>query len=75
MPISSTLGATIVASQSANGVRCVDISAIPEQPDPLLALGYANGRVTLSSLKQNYDPLGLVGREFGKHVEEIHWSI
>ncbi|CAH2048926.1 unnamed protein product, partial [Iphiclides podalirius] len=64
MQISSTRGATVVASQSASGVRCVDISAIADQPDPLLALGHASGRVTLASLKQTYDPLGLVGREF-----------
>ncbi|XP_073956943.1 LOW QUALITY PROTEIN: GATOR complex protein mio [Choristoneura fumiferana] len=62
--ISSTRGATVVASQSASGVRCVDISAIAEQPDPLLALGHSNGRVSLTSLKQTYDPLGLVGRDF-----------
>lgn len=65
--ISSTRGATVVASQSASGVRCVDISAIADHPDPLLALGHASGRVTLASLKQTYDPLGLVGREFGKY--------
>ncbi|XP_072949683.1 GATOR2 complex protein MIOS [Epargyreus clarus] len=61
--ISSTRGATVVASQSASGVRCVDICAIADQPDPLLALGHASGKVTLASLKQTYDPLGLVGRE------------
>ncbi|XP_060803426.1 GATOR complex protein MIOS [Amyelois transitella] len=62
--ISSTRGAIVVASQSASSVRCVDISAIPDQPEPLLALGHTNGRVSLTSLKQTYDPLGLVGREF-----------
>ncbi|CAG5045575.1 unnamed protein product [Parnassius apollo] len=63
--ISSTRGAIVVASQSASGVCCVDISAMVDQPDPLLALGHATGKVTLTSLKQTYDPLGLVGREFG----------
>ncbi|CAK1551406.1 unnamed protein product [Leptosia nina] len=62
--LSSTRGATVVASQSGNGVRCVDISAISDHPDPILALGYESGRVSLTSLKQAYDPLGLVGREF-----------
>ncbi|XP_047532959.1 GATOR complex protein MIOS-B [Vanessa atalanta] len=62
--LSSTQGATVVASQSGSGVRCVDISAIADHPDPLLALGHNSGRVTLTSLKQTYDPLGLVGREF-----------
>ncbi|CAH2095812.1 unnamed protein product [Euphydryas editha] len=62
--LSSSRGATVVASQSASGVRCVDISSIVDHPDPLLALGHASGRVTLTSLKQTYDPLGLVGREF-----------
>ncbi|XP_045773378.1 GATOR complex protein MIOS-B isoform X2 [Maniola jurtina] len=62
--LSSTRGAVVVASQSGSGVRCVDVSAIAEHPDPLLALGHASGRVTLTSLKQTYDPLGLVGREF-----------
>ncbi|XP_026314034.1 GATOR complex protein MIOS-like [Hyposmocoma kahamanoa] len=62
--MSPVRGATVLSSQSAGGVRCVDISAIPEQPDPLLALGYANGKVVLSNLKQTYDPLGLAGREF-----------
>ncbi|VVD05393.1 unnamed protein product, partial [Leptidea sinapis] len=62
--LSSTRGAYVVASLSASGVRCVDVSAISEQPDPLLALGHVNGRVSLTSLKQAYDPLGLAGREF-----------
>lgn len=56
----------MVASQSATGVRCVDVSALPDQPDPLLALGYASGKVALATLKQTYDPLGLAGREFGE---------
>ncbi|XP_035440073.2 GATOR complex protein MIOS [Spodoptera frugiperda] len=77
-PISSTRGATVLASQSASGVRCVDISAIPEQPEPLLALGYANGRVALTTLKQTYDPLGLVGREFtprySRLCNSVSWS-
>ncbi|XP_013170090.1 PREDICTED: WD repeat-containing protein mio-B [Papilio xuthus] len=76
--ISSTRGATVVASQSASGVRCVDISAIADHPDPLLALGHASGRVTLASLKQTYDPLGLVGREFvpkyGRPCNGLSWS-
>lgn len=55
-----------MASQSANGVRCIDISAMPEQPEPLLALGYASGKVSLATLKQTYDPIGLVGREFSE---------
>ncbi|CAH2229660.1 jg4589, partial [Pararge aegeria aegeria] len=62
--LSSTRGAVVIASQSASGVRCVDISAIADHPDPLLALGHVSGKVTLTSLKQTYDPLGLVGREF-----------
>ncbi|XP_041979444.1 GATOR complex protein MIOS [Aricia agestis] len=62
-PLSATSGATVIASQSANGVRCVDISAIPEA-DPILALGHASGKITLTCPKQNYDPLGLVGKEF-----------
>ncbi|XP_022838047.1 GATOR complex protein MIOS [Spodoptera litura] len=77
-PVSSTRGATVLASQSASGVRCVDISAIPEQPEPLLALGYANGRVALTTLKQTYDPLGLVGREFSPRYprlcNSVSWS-
>ncbi|KAJ0176372.1 hypothetical protein K1T71_007551 [Dendrolimus kikuchii] len=77
-PISPTKGATVVASQSASGVRCVDISAISEQPEPLLALGYASGKVTLTTLKQTYDPLGLVGREFvprfPRLCNSVSWS-
>ncbi|XP_075977866.1 GATOR complex protein mio [Anticarsia gemmatalis] len=77
-PISSTRGATVLASQSASGVRCADISAIPEQPEPLLALGYSTGRVALTTLKQTYDPLGLVGREFSpRHprlCNSVSWS-
>lgn len=77
-PISSTRGATVLASQSASGVSCVDISAIPEQPEPLLALGYASGRVALTTLKQTYDPLGLVGREFTcrypRLCNSVSWS-
>lgn len=61
-----TRGATVVASQSASGVRCVDISAVVEHPDPLLALGHGSGRVLLTSFKQAYDSLGLVGKEFGR---------
>ncbi|CAG9786998.1 unnamed protein product [Diatraea saccharalis] len=76
--ISSIRGATVIASQSANGVRSVDISAIPEQPEPLLALGHANGRVSLASLKQAYDPLGIVGREFNPRYprlcNSVSWS-
>lgn len=67
--ISAHHGATVVASQSGNGVRCVDISSITDQPDPLLALGHASGKITLNSLKQTYDPLGLVGREFGMIIK------
>ncbi|XP_028039726.1 GATOR complex protein MIOS [Bombyx mandarina] len=74
-PISSTYGATVVASQSASGVRCVDISAEPEQPEPLLALGYASGRVSLTTLKQTYDPLGLVGREFAPRYQRLCNSV
>ncbi|XP_026738922.1 GATOR complex protein MIOS isoform X1 [Trichoplusia ni] len=77
-PISPTRGATVLASQSASGVRCVDISAIPEQPEPLLALGYASGKVALTTLKQTYDPLGLVGREFSPRYprlcNSVSWS-
>ncbi|KAI5637277.1 GATOR complex protein MIOS [Phthorimaea operculella] len=76
--ISPTRGATVVASQSASGVRCVEISAIAEQPDPLLALGHANGKVTLATLKQTYDPLGLSGREFvpkyTRPCNSVSWS-
>ncbi|KAJ8731079.1 hypothetical protein PYW07_004243 [Mythimna separata] len=74
-PISSTRGATVLASQSASGVRCVDVSAIPEQPEPLLALGYASGRVALTTLKQTYDPLGLVGREFSPRYPRLCNSV
>ncbi|XP_037294415.1 GATOR complex protein MIOS isoform X1 [Manduca sexta] len=74
-PISSTRGATIIASQSASGVRCVDISAIPEQPEPLLALGYTSGKVALTTLKQTYDPLGLVGREFTSRYQRLCNSV
>ncbi|CAH4028135.1 GATOR complex protein MIOS [Pieris brassicae] len=76
--ISSTRGATVVASQSGNGVRCVDISAISDQPDPILALGLESGRVTLTSLKQAYDPLGLIGKEFAarypRACNSVAWS-
>ncbi|XP_052753330.1 GATOR complex protein MIOS-B isoform X3 [Galleria mellonella] len=76
--ISANRGATVVASQSASTVRCVDISAITEQPEPLVALGHNNGRVTLSTLKQTYDPLGLVGREFvpryPRLCNSVSWS-
>ncbi|XP_049873651.1 GATOR complex protein MIOS [Pectinophora gossypiella] len=76
--ISPTRGATVVASQSASGVRCVDICAITEQPDPLLALGHSNGKVTLATLKQTYDPLGLAGREFvpryTRPCNSVSWS-
>ncbi|CAH0715223.1 unnamed protein product, partial [Brenthis ino] len=76
--LSSQSGAIVVASQSGSGVRCVDISAIVDQPDPLLALGHASGKVTLTSLKQTYDPLGLVGREFvakfPRPCNSISWS-
>ncbi|CAG4982501.1 unnamed protein product [Colias eurytheme] len=77
-PISSTRGAVVVATHNANGVRCVDVSAIADQPDPILALGHANGKILLTSLKQAYDPLGLVGREFSarypRACNTLAWS-
>ncbi|KAL0882791.1 hypothetical protein ABMA27_016339 [Loxostege sticticalis] len=74
--ISANRGATVLASQSANGVRCVDVSAVAEQPEPLLALGHASGRVTLTALKQALvDPLGLVGREFNPRYSRLCNSV
>ncbi|KAL4706071.1 hypothetical protein ACJJTC_001669 [Scirpophaga incertulas] len=76
--ISPTRGATVIASQSANNVRCIDVSAIPDLPEPLLALGHSNGRVSLATLKQAYDPLGLVGRDFNTRYprlcNSLSWS-
>nr|XP_032517261.1 LOW QUALITY PROTEIN: GATOR complex protein MIOS-B [Danaus plexippus plexippus] len=73
-----TRGATVVASQSASGVRCVDISAVVEHPDPLLALGHGSGRVLLTSFKQAYDSLGLVGKEFvpryPRQCNSVSWN-
>ncbi|XP_063825990.1 GATOR2 complex protein MIOS [Ostrinia nubilalis] len=73
--ISGNRGATVIASQSANGVRCVDVSAAPEQAEPLLALGHASGRVSLTALKQTLDPLGLVGREFNPRYSRLCNSV
>lgn len=61
--------AHLLATNTSNHyVKCIDI--YPEQePDILLAVGHANGKVVLSTFGPTaYDSLGLTGREFGKSL-------
>lgn len=49
-------------------VKCVDIYPQPE-PDILLAVGQANGKVVLTSFGPSaYDAIGLNGLELGMHL-------
>ncbi|KAG7308333.1 hypothetical protein JYU34_005527 [Plutella xylostella] len=76
--ISPSSGATVLASQSAGGVRCVDFSWISGLADPLLALGHTNGQVSLTSLGQNTEQNDLVGKEFlpryPRLCNSVSWS-
>lgn len=45
----------------------MDICGEDGLPEPLLALGYATGAVSLTSLGQNVDGMPLTGKEFGTY--------
>lgn len=60
--------AQAVVSQTSWGVRCMDVCADPNLSEPLLALGYSNGKVLLSNLGQNLDSGRLNGKEYCKYI-------
>lgn len=67
--ISETSVAHLLATSSNHHyVKCVDICPQPE-PDILLAVGQANGKVVLTTFGQTaFDSLGLAGLELGIYV-------
>lgn len=67
--------AQVVVSQSGRGVRCVDACGDPTLAEPLLALGHNSGKVTLTSLGQNIDSVGLAGREFSSGNQRVCNSV
>lgn len=69
LKISDHTVAHLLATNTSNHyVKCIDI--YPEQePDILLAIGQANGKVVLSTFGPTaYDSLGFTGKEFGESL-------
>lgn len=68
LKLSPTTGAHLLATNSNHHyVKCIDIYPKSES-DLLLAIGQANGRVTLSTFGPSiYDTQGLTGKDLGKH--------
>lgn len=69
LKISDHSVAHLLATNTSNHyIKCIDI--YPEQePDILLAIGQANGKVVLSTFGPTaYDSLGFTGKEFGKSL-------
>jgi hypothetical protein len=64
--ISDATAANLLATNSNHHyVKCVDIYPQPE-PDILLAIGQANGKVVLTTFGPTaFDALGLTGKELG----------
>jgi hypothetical protein len=64
--VSDTTVANLLAINSNHHyVKCVDIYPQPE-PDILLAIGQANGKVVLTTFGPTaFDALGLTGKELG----------
>nr|CAD7607014.1 unnamed protein product [Timema genevievae] len=64
--LSSATGANLLATNTSHQyVKCVDIYPQPE-PDILLAIGQANGKVVLTTFGPTaFDTLGLAGKELG----------
>lgn len=67
LKLSTTTGANLLATNSNHHyVKCIDIYPKSES-DLLLAIGQANGRVTLSTFGPSvYDTQGLTGKDLGK---------
>lgn len=65
--VSDTTVAHLLATNTSHHyVKCVDIYPVPE-PDILLAVGQANGKVVLTTFGPTaFDSLGLAGKELGK---------
>ena len=56
----------LATNTSHHYVKCIDIYPLPE-PDILLAVGQANGKVVLTTFGPTaFDSLGLTGKELGK---------
>nr|CAD7572092.1 unnamed protein product [Timema californicum] len=68
--LSSATGASLLATNTSHQyVKCVDIYPQPE-PDILLAIGQANGKVVLTTFGPTaFDTLGLAGKELGWYAE------
>ncbi|XP_014229294.1 GATOR complex protein MIOS-B [Trichogramma pretiosum] len=69
----STVAHLLATNSSHNYVKCIDIYPIAE-PDILLAVGQANGRVVLTTFGPTaYDSLGLTGKELiPKHARQCN---
>lgn len=68
LKLSGTTGAHLLATNSNHHyVKCIDIYPKSES-DLLLAIGQANGRVTLSTFGPSiYDTQGLTGKDLGEN--------
>lgn len=62
----TTIAHLLATNTSNNYVKCVDIYPLPE-PDVLLAVGQANGKVVLTTFGPSiFDSNGLTGKELGE---------
>ncbi|CAH0380485.1 unnamed protein product [Bemisia tabaci] len=62
----NTVAHLLASNSNHHYVKCVDIYPHP-QPDVLLAIGQANGKVVLTSFGSSvFDNMGLTGIEIGK---------
>ncbi|KAJ8676074.1 hypothetical protein QAD02_011860 [Eretmocerus hayati] len=72
--VSDTTIVQLLATNSSNYyIKCIDIYPSPE-PDVLLAVGQANGKVLLTTFgPSTFDSLGLTGKEFvPKHARQCN---
>ncbi|XP_012282534.1 GATOR complex protein MIOS-B [Orussus abietinus] len=69
----STVAHLLATNTSHHYVKCIDIYPQPE-PDILLAVGQANGKVVLTTFGPTaFDSLGLTGKEFApKHARQCN---
>nr|CAD7262749.1 unnamed protein product [Timema shepardi] len=77
--LSSATGASLLATNTSHQyVKCVDIYPQPE-PDILLAIGQANGKVVLTTFGPTaFDTLGLAGKELvpshARQCNTVAWN-
>jgi len=72
LQLSDTSYAQLLATNSSlHYVKCVDVYP-HQEPDVLLAIGQANGKVVLTTFGPSaFDCLGLAGKELGMYFENL----